>query len=53
MGLEINEETKCMVITNKEARRKNLGKNLTVGDHNFEEVEEFKYLGTPINTNNK
>jgi hypothetical protein len=51
MGLEINEEkTKCMIITNKEARGNNLGKNLIIGDHNFEVVEEFKYLGTLINT---
>jgi len=36
MGLEINEEkTKCMVITNKEARRNNMGNNLIIGNHNF------------------
>jgi sorting nexin-29 len=52
-GLEINEEkTKCMVITNKEARRNDLGKNLIIGDHNFEVVEDLKYLGTLINTKN-
>jgi hypothetical protein len=51
MGLEINEgNSKYMVTTNKEARRNNLGKNLVIGDHNFEVVEEFKYLGTLINT---
>jgi ribosomal protein S8 len=37
MGLEIYKvKTKCMVITSKEARRNNLGKNLIIGDHNFE-----------------
>jgi hypothetical protein len=41
-----------MVITNKEARRNNLGKNLITGAYNFEVVEEFKYLGTLINTKN-
>jgi hypothetical protein len=41
-----------MVITNTEARRNNLGKNLVIGNHNFEVVEEFKYLGTLINTKN-
>jgi F0F1-type ATP synthase alpha subunit len=53
MGLEINKEkTKCMVVTNKEARRNNMGNNLIIGNHNFEVVEEFKYLGTLINTKN-
>jgi F0F1-type ATP synthase alpha subunit len=53
MGLEIKEEkTNCMVITNKEAIRNDLGKNLIIGDHNFEVVEEFKYLGTLINAKN-
>jgi hypothetical protein len=33
-------------------RRNNLGKNLIISDHNFEVVEEFKYLGTLINTKN-
>jgi hypothetical protein len=33
MGLEINEEkTKCMVISNKEATRNNLGKNLILDE---------------------
>jgi hypothetical protein len=53
VGLEINKEkTKCMVITSKEARRNNLGKKLIIGDHNFEVMEEFKYLATLINTKN-
>jgi hypothetical protein len=29
-----------------------LDKNLIIGDHNFEVVKEFKYLGTLINTKN-
>jgi hypothetical protein len=41
-----------MVVTNKKARRNNLGKNLIVDDHNFEVVEGFKYLDTLINTKN-
>jgi hypothetical protein len=41
-----------MVTTNKEARRNNVGKNLVTGDHNFEVLEEFKYMGTLINTKN-
>jgi hypothetical protein len=53
MGLEIIEEkAKCMVITNKEARRNDLGTNLIIDDHSFVVVEEFRYLGTLINTKN-
>jgi hypothetical protein len=32
--------------------RKHLGKNLVIGDQNFEVMEKFKYLGTLINTKN-
>jgi hypothetical protein len=39
-----------MVVTSKEARRNNLGKNLITGAYNFEVLEEFRYLGTLINT---
>jgi hypothetical protein len=53
MGLGINEtKTKYIVITNKEARRSYVGKNLIIGDDNFEVVEEFKCLGTLINAEN-
>jgi hypothetical protein len=52
MGLEIIEEkAKCMVVTNKEARRNDLGTNLIIDDHSFE-IVEFRYLGTLINTKN-
>jgi hypothetical protein len=40
------------VVTNKERRIRNLGKNLTIGEHNFEVVDEFKYVGTLINIKN-
>jgi hypothetical protein len=42
------------VVTNKERRIRNLGKNLTIGigEQNFEVVDEFKYLGTLINIKN-
>jgi hypothetical protein len=40
------------VVTNKERRMRNLDKNLTTGEHNFEVVDEFKYLGTLISTKN-
>jgi hypothetical protein len=42
-----------MVVTNKERRMRNLGKNLATGEHNFEVVDEFKYLGTLINIKKK
>jgi hypothetical protein len=31
---------------------RNLGKNLTTGEHNFEVVDEFKYVGTLTNIKN-
>jgi hypothetical protein len=37
-----------MVVTNKGRRMRNLGKNLTIREHNFEVVDEFKYLGTLV-----
>jgi hypothetical protein len=40
------------VVTNKGRRMRNLGKNFKIGEHNFEVVNEFKYLGTLINTKN-
>jgi hypothetical protein len=40
------------VVTSKERRMRNLGKNLAIGEHNFEVVDEFKYLGTLINIKN-
>jgi hypothetical protein len=53
IGLKVNEEkTKCMVVTNKERRMRNLGKNLTIGERNFKVVDELKYLGTLINIKN-
>jgi hypothetical protein len=53
MGLKVNEEkAKCMVVTNKERRMRNLGKNLIIGEQNFEVVDEFKYVGTLINIKN-
>jgi hypothetical protein len=40
------------VVTNKERRMRNLDKNLTTGEHNFEVVDEFKYVGTLTNIKN-
>jgi hypothetical protein len=49
MGLNINEEkTKYMEITAKSTKRK----YLSVGNHRFEKVREFKYLGTMISDDN-
>jgi hypothetical protein len=49
-GLQVNEsKTKCMVISTSEARRNRRGKNLTIGEYNFELVKEFSYLGSKVN----
>jgi ribosomal protein S13 len=49
MGLTVNEEkTKFMAITN---RTQNL-QPLKVNEYEFEQVTQFKYLGTIINTSN-
>jgi hypothetical protein len=41
------------VCRNKQGKKNEKpGKNLTIGEHNFEVVDEFKYLGTLINIKN-
>jgi hypothetical protein len=52
MYVVTNNKTKCMVVTSKERGMRNLGKNLTTGEHNFEAVDEFKYVDTLINIKN-
>ncbi|CAG9832810.1 unnamed protein product [Diabrotica balteata] len=52
IGLKINEDkTKYMVVSQQERRR--IRQNITINDHNFELVKEFKYLGTTITNDNK
>jgi hypothetical protein len=49
MGLLINEEkTKVMLITSTTAGRTRLGQNLTIGDYNFEVVNQLTYLGAIV-----
>jgi hypothetical protein len=52
MYVVTNNKTKCLVVTNKERRIRNLGKNVATGEHNFDAVDEFKCLGTLINIKN-
>ena len=50
-GLAVNEDkTKIMISTDKTTTR--LDQRVNVGNHNFEAVEEFIYLGSAINKNN-
>ncbi|CAG9832981.1 unnamed protein product [Diabrotica balteata] len=52
IGLKINEDkTKYMVVSKQERRR--IRQNITINDHNFEVVKEFKYLGATITNDNK
>ncbi|CAG9830616.1 unnamed protein product [Diabrotica balteata] len=52
IGLKINEDkTKHMVVSKQERRR--IWQNITINDHNFEVVKEFKYLGATITNDNK
>jgi len=51
MGLKINEEkTKYMKLSVMEARRR--VQNITIGEHSFEIVKDFVYLGSSLNNNN-
>lgn len=53
MGLEVNEDkTKVMVCYPEKSRDPDLGQNLMIGDHNFEVVNSFKYLGSTVNQRN-
>ncbi|CAG9835780.1 unnamed protein product [Diabrotica balteata] len=52
IGLKINEDkTKYMAVSKQERRR--IRQNITINDHNFEVVKEFKYLGPTITNDNK
>lgn len=50
VGLQVNEQ-KTKMLTVKPPRR--IGQNFTVEDKNFEVVQQFKYLGVQINSENK
>lgn len=54
MGLRVNEEkTKIMTSTpDNNNRARNIGQNITIGDHNFEVVTNFTYLGSLVNSEN-
>lgn len=53
MGLRINEDkTKYMISSKNEARHRQLGQNVTIGNYNFEVVKEFVYLGGVVDSNN-
>lgn len=53
MGLQINEnKTKYMYTSRRVQNRDRIGQNITIGNHNFERVKEFKYLGTTITEDN-
>lgn len=51
MGLTLNEEKKAKVLISSMAKsvHRSTGQNLSVGEHNFEGVDEFKYLGVNRN----
>ena len=53
VGLEINaSKTKVMMASTSEARIRGIGSRISTGNHNFEVVQEFKYLGSLVNKNN-
>jgi hypothetical protein len=52
VGLEVNaEKTKCMLLL---SRHQNAGEshNIKIGDRSFENVAQFKYLGTTVTNKN-
>lgn len=53
VGLKINaHKTKYMLATRSDSTRQNFGQNVSIGDHNFEVVKEFVYLGSSVNQSN-
>ena len=53
VGLKINpSKTKYMLATRSDSTRQDLGQNVNIGDHSFEDVKEFVYLGSAVNQTN-
>ena len=53
IGLKINStKTKYMLATRSDSTRQNFGQNVIIGQHNFEVVKEFIYLGSAVNQSN-
>ena len=53
VGLKINAgKTKYMLASSDENRLQNIGPNVSIGQHNFEVVKEFIYLGSSMNSTN-
>ena len=53
MALKINEEkTKVLICSMTKSVQHSIGQNLSVGQHNFEIVDEFKYLVVNMNNTN-
>lgn len=52
IGLVVNEQkTKLMVQSKK--RKNQIGQNITIGDYNFEVVDNFSYLGSNMTADNE
>ena len=53
VGLKINPtKTKYMLATRSDSTRQNFGQNVNIGQHDFEVVKEFIYLGSAVNHSN-
>lgn len=53
VGLKINPgKTKYMFASSSEARRNDFPQNVNIGQHHFEVVKEFIYLGSSVNVTN-
>lgn len=52
LGLQVNEgKTKYMAASSASTTR-DIGTSITIGDHNFEVVQQFTYLGSRVSTDN-
>ena len=53
VGLKVNaSKTKYMLASRKDSSHQNLGQHVTAGQHNFEVVKDFIYLGSSVNSSN-
>jgi hypothetical protein len=51
VGLEINvEKTKCMLVSHDQNAGQN--RDIKIGNRSFENVSQFKYLGTTVTNQN-